>query len=251
MKNFYTWFFAALLILVLISTGYYYTIYVPEQIASIDSSQSQLDPLQILNLELIDLEIKKNFLKSRIKLAELDHYNLFIDLSDSIVTLEISGVIAHSASILNFEIGDDLEKKKKNESIIKFLRDPFHPINEWASIPKNPIRIKDISGFEWNPDSLNFVPTNIDTEFVFIALKYSKELTIMISQRSVVGKMPSYILANHDNRFNNILRLKDTLEDLPFNQLLQKNWIGIEIPRSDAVALFRALNENSLLILCL
>jgi hypothetical protein len=251
MKNFYTWFFGILILLIFISTGYYYTVFIPDQTVVQDSSFVEEDPLQILNQQLIDLEVKKNFYKNRIKLTNMDHYNLFIDLSDSIVTLEISGIIAHSASILNFEIGENYKTNKQTERIIKVLRDPFQLISEWASIPKKPIRVKDISGFEWNPDSLNFVPTKTDTDFVFIALQYSKDLTVLISQRSIVGAMPSYITPDHLNKFEKIIKQNQRSEELPFGQVLQKNWIGIEIPRSDAVILYRALSEKSLLVLCL
>jgi hypothetical protein len=204
-----------------------------------------------LNQQLIDIEVKKNFLKNRIKLADEENFNLFIDLSDSVLTLEISGIIAHSSSILNFEIAEVLKSQKQNGAIISFLKNHFQLIDQWASIPKDPIRVKDISGYEWNPDSLNFVPTKIDTNYVFIVLKCSKELTVMISQRAVIGKMPSYIVSDHLSKFDNLMNKTAQSEKLPFSKHLQNNWVGIEIPRADAVAIFRAINDQSLLTLCL
>ena len=157
MKDFYTLFFVVLLILISIATGYYYTIYKPDIDLQNEDQQVKEDPLKLLNQQLIDLEINKNFWKNKIKLAEKEQFNFFIDLSDSIATLEISGIVAHSSSILNYELSENLKKLKQKEEIIRILRDPLHIIEEWSSVPKDPIRIKDISGYEWNPDSLNFV----------------------------------------------------------------------------------------------
>jgi len=251
MKNFYTLFFIILLILIAISIGYYYTIYKTGQDIVPEEPQLTEDPLQILDQQLIDIEIKKNFFKNKIKLADQDHYNIFIDFSDSIITLETNGVTAHSAPILNHEVAGSFEILKQNKNIIRLLKDPLQLIDEWASVPKNPIRVKDISGFEWNPDSLNFVPTIIDTEYVFIVLKCSRDFTVMMSQRAILGKMPEYIISDHLSKFKNLIETKNNSEELPFSHLLQNHWIGIEIPRSDAIALYRAFNENSLIVLCL
>jgi hypothetical protein len=250
MKDFYTLFFVVLLILISIATGYYYTIYKPDVDTLPKDQQIKDDPLKVLNQQLIDLEIKKNFWKNKIKLAEQDQFNFFVDLSDSIVTLEISGIIAHSSTIINYDIANNLRILKQKENIVRMLRDPLHIIEEWASIKKDPIRVKDISGFEWNPDSLNFVPTEVDTEYVFIVFKCSKEITVMISQRAIVGKIPSYMTTDHQTKFENLVNRMINEGNFPFSDLIQKNWIGIEIPRSDAIALFRAINDKSLLTLC-
>jgi hypothetical protein len=251
MKDFYTLFFIILLILISIATGYYYTIYKADKEPQIEEQKVKKDPLKVLNQQLIDLEIKKNFWKNKIKLAEQEQFNFFMDLSDSIATLEISGIIAHSSTILNYEISENLRILKQEENIIRMLRDPLHIIEDWASVPKDPIRVKDISGFEWNPDTLNFVPNEIDTEFVFIVFKCSKEISVMISQRAIAGEMPSYIEEDYLTKFHNLANTQKKDKDVPFSDLIQKNWIGIEVARSDAIALYRAINEQSLLTLCL
>jgi len=251
MKDFYTLFFIVLLILISIATGYYYTIYKPDIEPLNENQLVNEDPIKLLNQQLIDLELNKNFWKNKIKLAEKEQFNFFIDLSDSMATLEISGIVAHSSHILNYEIAENLRMLKQKEDIIRILRDPLHIVEEWSSVPKDPIRIKDISGHEWNPDSLNFVPTNMDTEYVFIVFKCSKEFSVMISQRAIIGEMPSYIAQDHLTKFKNLANTQNKAKDIPFSDLIQKNWIGIEITRSDAIALYRAINEQSLLTLCL
>ena len=251
MKNFLIWFFTTILFIVCISAGYYYTIFERDKDVLPENPQLIEDPLLELNLKLVDLEIEKNFWKNKIELADQDQYHIFIDLSDSLISLEMRGIIAHNSKISYFKIADNFELLRQSEDIIRMLRKPFQLIDEWASIPKKPIRVKDISGFQWNPDSLNFVPTQTDTDYVFIVLKCSRDLSVMISQKEIVSDMPSYITSDRSSRFESIIDRKTSSEEMPFSQLLQKNWIGIEIPRSDAVALFRALDENSLLVLCL
>ena len=230
MKNFYTWFFVVLLILICISTGYYYTIFDHKEIIPIETPQLIEDPVIELNQTLVNLELQKNFWKNKIELADQDHYNIFINLSDSSVSLEMSGITAHSAEIINFEIAENLELQRRSQDIIKMFREPFKLLDVWASIPKDPIRVKDISGYQWDPDSLNFVPTRTDTDFVFIVIKCTRNLSVMISQRAIIGKMPSYINSDHSTRFEYFLNNTGS-EELPFFQLLQPNWIGIEIRR--------------------
>jgi hypothetical protein len=251
MKNFIFWSFISSITIICISTGYYYTIFIRDNVVPPEKSQPTTDPLLELNKQIINLEIKKNFWKNRIELANQDQYNIFIDLSDSLISLDISGITAHTAEISYFEYSEIYESHYQKEEIIRLLRDPFHLIDEWSSIPKNPIRVKDISGFQWEPDSLNFVPTQTDTQYVIIALKCSRDLSVMITQQEKIEVTPSYITSGQSEKFNSILKRKNFVEEVPFAQLLQKNWIGIEIPRSDAIALFRAFADNSLLVLCL
>ena len=251
MKNYFIWFFTIFLILICISISYYYTIFERTKKNLPEKSPVIVDPLVELDQRLIDLEISKNFWENKIKLADQDQYNIFINLSDSLVSLEMSGITAHNAKISNFQIAEDIQIQRGNKDIIRMFRDPFHLLDEWASIPKDPLRVKDISGYQWNPDSLNFVPSRTDTEFVFIVLKCSGNFSLMISQRAIIGAMPPYIDPDPMKRFKSIMNNKTRHEDIPFFTLLQKNWIGIEIPRSDAIALFRALMDKSLLVLSL
>jgi len=251
MKKYIITLLLIVLLLVCISTGYYYTILDHKAIIPVENPPSSEDPAIELNQQLIDLEIQKNFWKNKIKLADQDNYNLFINLSDSLVSLEISGITVHRAQLLNFDISESLRLQGNRHDIIEILSEPLDLLDEWASIPKEPIRVKDISGYKWSPDSLSFVPDQIDTDFVFIVLKCSRDITIMISQRTIMGIMPSYITSDPKTRFDSIIKNKTGTDELPFAQLLQKYWIGIEIPRSDAIALFRALMDKSLLILSL
>jgi hypothetical protein len=251
MKNYFIWFFTTFLALICLSTGYYYTIFEPKKKILPEKTQVVIDPLIELDKRLINLEISKKYWENKIKLADRDHYNIFINLSDSLVSLEMSGITAHDSKILNFKIAENIQRQRQNKDLVRMFREPFHLLDKWASIPKDPLRVKDISGYQWAPDSLNFVPDTTDTEFVFIVLKCSGNFSIMISQRAVTGKMPAYIDPDPINRFNFIMNKNINPESIPFFPLLQKNWIGIEIPRSDAIALFRGLMDKSLLVLCL
>ena len=240
-----------ILLLICVSISYYYTIYKPDKKIPADAQKLTRDPIKELNQKMIDLDIQKNFWNNKIKLADQEQYNLFINLSDSLISLEMNGITAHRAQILNFTLSDSIRSQRQSQDIIRLLSEPLEILDQWASIPKEPIRVKDITGYKWNPDSLSFVPDQIDTEFVFIVFKCSKNISIMISQRAIIGNMPLYIISDPLTRFEFIMKNQDKMEELPFAQLLQNNWIGIEIPRSDAIALFRALMDKSLLVLCL
>jgi hypothetical protein len=223
----------------------------PRKIIPVENSQSIKDPVIEINQQLIDLEMQKNFWKNKIKLVDQDHFNIFINLSDSLISLEMNGITAHRAQVLNFDISESLRLQRQRQDIVKMLSEPLDLLDVWASIPKEPIRVKDISGYKWNPDSLSFVPDHFDTAFVFIVIKCSKNFSIMISQRTIIGNMPSYLTSDPMTGFDFSMKNKDKTGELPFAPLLQNNWIGIVIPRSDAIVFFRALMEKSSLILSL
>jgi len=153
MKHYISWLLITILILICISAGYYYTVFDRNKKNPSIESKSVDDPLLKLNQQLIDLEILKNFWENKIKLADQDYYNLFINLSDRLVSLEMSGIVIHDAKISNFEIAENIQLHRNSSDIVKLLSEPLILQDEWASIPKDPVRVKDISGTENLTDS--------------------------------------------------------------------------------------------------
>ena len=112
---------------------------------------------------------EKAFLQSRIAMAETDSIYLTINISDSLVNLEISGVVVHSTEIKKINICKIL--RKGNEyTISNMLSTPMVIAEDFTSIKKEPLMIKmaprDTSEYQPDiiPDTADFEPVNFILE---------------------------------------------------------------------------------------
>jgi hypothetical protein len=112
---------------------------------------------------------EKAFLQSKITMAETDSIYLTINLADSLVNLEISGVVVHSAEIIKMNISRTI--RKGNEyTILTMLSTPLVIARDFTSIKKEPLMIKmapkDTSEYQPDiiPDTADFEPVNFILE---------------------------------------------------------------------------------------
>jgi cbb3-type cytochrome oxidase subunit 3 len=112
---------------------------------------------------------EKAFLQSRITMAETDSIYLTINLADSTVKLEISGVVVHSTDIKKKNISKVL-KRGDGYDILTMLSKPLVIAKDFSSIKKEPLMIKmapkDTSEFQPDiiPDTADFEPVNFILE---------------------------------------------------------------------------------------
>ena len=144
------------------------------------------DPhLKSLEEKVTDLELNEIFWKMRVKTKIPDTYTLAISLLDSSVWLDIDGVTIHESKISSFQISEDLKLIRTSAEIRSLLTNPFYLLDEWATIPKEPIRTKDLSGDRKNLDSLDYRPSTVDSTEIMVVLGYSENLKIGMKQRGL------------------------------------------------------------------
>jgi len=185
---------------------------------------------------------EKAFLQSRIAMAQTDSIYLTLNLADSSANLEISGVVVHSAKLLNMRISKIL--RTGDEFIISsMLSVPFNITGDYATIKKEPLMIKmapkDTS--EYKPD---IIPDTTDYEAVNYILDTDRGIRI-------------YVYQIEENEFNDRSKLfsfdlNDRMRNT-FNSL--KKVAGFEVPeyhpfikiqmtKSDAKIIYRAIPRN-------
>jgi hypothetical protein len=190
-------------------------------------------------LELIKV---KSFLQSRITMAETDSIYLTINLTDSLVNLEISGVIVHKAKIKRLKISKML--RSSNEFIISSaLSKPFTITKNYSSIPKEPLMIKmapkDTS--EYKPD---IIPDTADFEPVNYIMEMDNGINILVYQEEKLNFGDGMNLFRFDlsNRMRNAwISIKSVLM---FKVPDYHPFIKIRLPRTDAKIIFRAIPEH-------
>lgn len=185
---------------------------------------------------------EKAYLQSRISMAETDSIYLTINLVDSIVNLEISGVIVHPAKIKDLRMSKILEKG--NEYIISsMLSSPFTIANYISSIEKEPLMIqmapKDTS--EYQPD---IMPDTADFEPVNYILEMQNGIRIYVYQEEKLkhgDRMYIFRFDLRDRLHNTLSNLKDVLV---FKIPDYKPFIKMKLSRADAKIIFRAIPNH-------
>ncbi|HAM10790.1 MAG: hypothetical protein A2X05_07440 [Bacteroidetes bacterium GWE2_41_25] len=182
---------------------------------------------------------EKAFLQSRMIMAESDSIYLTLNLSDSTMNLEISGVSVHQARFSYMEASKIFLKGDEN-LILSLMTSPFTIAKDRATIKKEPVLVKmaprDTS--EYKPD---VVPDTSLTEPVNYILEMTDGTRIYICQeeednarerRSQFRFDLNYRMVDAWSCMKSIVRFR-----IPDYHL----YIKIYLPRSDARIIYRAI----------
>ncbi len=185
---------------------------------------------------------EKAFLQSRNLMAATDSIYLTINLPDSTVNLEISGVVVHTAKIAHLKMSRILEKG--NEFIISsMLSAPLTTANDISSIRKEPFMIsmapKDTS--EYQPD---VIPDTADYEPVSYILNMNNGIRIYFYQDDELNagtRIHIFFFDLHDRLLNTLSSIKRAIVlKIPEYHPFIKIWIN----RADAKIIYRAIPRH-------
>jgi hypothetical protein len=185
---------------------------------------------------------ERAFLQAKIIMAETDSIYLTINLADSSINLEISGVVVHAARMRSITASRIFMKGDEN-TILSMLSIPFTISYDIATILKEPVMIKmapkDTS--EYKPD---IMPDTSITEPVNYILEMTNGARIYVYQEEdekFSDKMCHFKFDLNDRlgqtwkAFKSIAVFK-VPEYHPF--------IKIRLPRADAKIIYRAIPKN-------
>jgi hypothetical protein len=184
---------------------------------------------------------ERSFLQARIAMAATDSIYLTINLADSSLNLEISGVTVHTAKILKSKISKIIDRN--DYRILSMLAKPFTISDNYSSIQKEPLMIKmapkDTSEFQPDiiPDTADFEPVN----FIF---QTDNGTRIIIYQEEKLKPGDGLHLFIFDLWF----RMKDALSSLKsamkFKTPEYHPIIKLRVHRADAKIIYRAMPEH-------
>ena len=106
----------------------------------LEQKKGAIDESLYQNSEYLELQKKKNFLQSRISMAQSDSVNLTLNLRDSIAYLEIHGVPVYSTHISEIEMSNILSKAN-DYAILQMFSKPFNVEQASATIKKESLII--------------------------------------------------------------------------------------------------------------
>jgi hypothetical protein len=181
---------------------------------------------------------EKAYLQSRVILAQTDSIYLTINLADSSMNLEISGVTVHRARIGSFKTSGILTR---NESIVSaMLAAPLTIASDRATIKKEPVMIKMApkDTTEYKPD---IMPDTSITEPVNYILEMTNGTRIFVYQMESNKRSERIVQMKFD--LND--RLRQTWQTIKrvavFKVPEYHPYIKIKMPRSDAKIIYRAI----------
>ena len=185
---------------------------------------------------------EKTFLQSRIVMAETDSIYVTIDIPDSTVNVEISGVVVYRAKMKSVKTSKILTTDHE-AAIMSMMATPFSISHAFATIKKEPVMIKmapkDTS--EYKPD---IMPDTSITEPVNYILEMKEGIRIYIYQ----AENTKFADRISQFRFDLNDRLRDTWSALKRVFVLKvpeyHPFIKIYLLRNDAKIIYRAVPRN-------
>jgi len=184
----------------------------------------------------------KSFMQARSAMAETDSIYLSINLADSAVTLEISGVAVSKTKLTRLSLSKMLQDRN-GYVISSMLSRPLTVINNYASIPKEPLMIKmapkDTS--EYEPD---ITPDTADYEPVNYIMEMDNGTVIYVYQDEKLNTGDGFHLFFFDLRYR-LLTTWGTMKSVFTLKVPEYHpYIKIRLPRSDSKRIYRALPEH-------
>jgi hypothetical protein len=185
---------------------------------------------------------ERAFLQSKIIMAESDSIYLIINLADSSINLEISGVVVHQAKMSSFKASRIFTKGNENV-IYAMLSTPLTIAFDKTTIKKEPVMMKmapkDTS--EYKPD---IMPDTSLTEPVSYIFGMTNGIRIYVYQEEDEKRSERISLF----RFDLNDRVNQTWEAVKRSAVFKvpdyHPFLKIKLPRSDAKIIYRAIPKN-------
>jgi len=208
------------------------------QYGFVKNKKSPVDDRILNDSTYLALIKEKAYYQSRVTMAATDSIYMTMNLADSTINLEISGVVVHTAKIKRNKISQIL--KRDEYAVLNMLSTPFAIANDYSTIPREPVMIKmaprDTS--EYQPD---IIPDTADFEPVNFILLMDKGIKVHIYQQEKFRTGDNFSCFLFDLRD----RLRTTVSafssTIRFRVPEYYPFIKIRLERADAKRIYRAL----------
>ncbi|MBN2596266.1 hypothetical protein [Labilibaculum sp.] len=206
--------------------------------ALLSVNERHMDPV------LVDLFKEKVFLETRFQMSKADSISLSINLKDSILQLELKGVVIKSTKITDFEVDQFLYQLKP--ATYQHLFGRQSQVKSYSStISKVPIVVKKAPKDTTEAQALSVKIDSVKSEVVHWMLKLDKEIILKIEGSDPYFRSHWWIgqkfwLREDMNSFKNF---KETIR---FKVPEYYPEIRLVISESDAKAIYRALPAKPL-----
>jgi hypothetical protein len=193
---------------------------------------------------------EKAYKEALLKLSESDSIQLVINLSDSTVNLSIKGVVIHQTKAGSFErdrILNDMPLKQQ----VKLFSKPLSVYSQHASIVKEPVVERDAPKDTleaalnaWQPDTLIQKPA-----FTVFSLEYG--INVILEQQANPTLQDKWTMFNFYNRLIINSSFQAAYRFVTFKKQEYHPRLTIKMPSNDLRAIYRALPDQTLVVITL
>lgn len=198
--------------------------------------------------DIIRLENEKAYQAARLSLSNKDSVYFVLSMPDSAIILEIKGVPVRVNKFVSCEISNRFALIN-HENLLPWISEPFLLESDEATIPKSPIVVKQAPKDTIEAQKTASGPAVPDSTDVYYTLYFDRNLVVEVEQSNPMGKgnvqkVQEYLEAKKQEVRRSVIQ---TLKNP--QQANQPLHIRIVLNEADAKAIFRAIPENSHLIL--
>lgn len=195
----------------------------------------------------IDLLRSKAYLSAQVRMAESDSIGLLINMRDSLIQLQIKGVVIRTVRMAEYDISPFFQRANQ-EAIYNMLATPLVVTSMSATFPKEPINVK-IAPKDTSEVVVDIKPDTTDFEAVFFNLETDRNINFFFGQQE--DTIPA------DRRARFFFDLNDRLQNARatikavshFDVPPYTPYIKIWIPKSEAKIVYRAIPKECMIVL--
>ncbi|MBN1199742.1 MAG: hypothetical protein JXA23_10355, partial [Bacteroidales bacterium] len=168
---------------------------------SSDSSQDFLQTVKNIG----ELELEKAYLSDLLVLSKQDSAYLNLNLTDSLLLLEIKGVTVRTCPLTEIRITRRLRCLNQSQ-LLQWISQPFQGRADLATIPKIRYVVKEAPKDTSEAALQSAKPMPPDSSSVFFTLYFDRNLTIEVEQREDPYEGEEEEIARYHERIQNAVR---------------------------------------------
>jgi hypothetical protein len=198
------------------------------------------DSILALVRETASLELEKAYLQNRLTLARFDSAYISIDLCDSLLTLELQGIILRKCPIQEFEITRRF-KVMEHDQLLKWLSTPFKVRNSISTIPKIRYVFKEAPKDTIEASLQSAKPIPPDTTVVFFTLFCDSHLVIEVEQSEPLKEGEQKLVRQYFHIKHDSLRRQAVHAVFHHSTPDYGMYLRLKVSQADARAIYRGI----------
>ena len=194
---------------------------------------------------IFELRKENAFTEAKLALSKTDSVSLVIDLVDSLVTLELKGVSIHKAKILNFTATSVLTSLQP-DALLNLMSTPMKVDKQHSTLVKVPGIVKKAPKDTIEAAQQEEVKDTLEEQrpsFYYFKLNNSIEVTFVHEHKEKNSYFPLF----YDQKLKIFRATTDSLKHFKLPEYTPE--IRIELHKTDAKTIFRALPNKALVVI--
>lgn len=190
------------------------------------------------------LRYENAYMKARLEMVKGDSVNLVLNLTDSIIGLEIKGVIVFEVRLESYHLSRGF-RKKDQDTLLAMLSTPYTMESRFASIPVHPVVIKEApkDTVEAN-QAPSELPAPVEKD-VYCTMLFDKELTLFLRQSDPNSGFNKKDIRRYYRQQRRLVFKHVAWSLVHFRRPSYRFWISVSVSKDDARSIYRALPERA------